>query len=1020
MLELLFQGFLEWMYGLTLEAWEYFSSVLLDLMSLDFAYLRTHMPIIDTIMEIMLAVGWALLIGNLVFQAVKGMVTGLGFEAEDPKLLFTRTFVFAFLLLASPQICRIGLDMTSTVIELLEMPDAVDITFADEASFVGLTSSWLLVILCGIIVMFQTFKLIMEMAERYFVLAVLTITAPLAFGMGGSRNTSDIFTGWCRMFGSMLLLMALNVVFMKMLLSVLSFYPSGLDVLPWMVLVITVVKVAKKADSIISRIGLNPAMTGDSLGRGVPGALAYTVIRSMASNVARTVGKGGGRGAAASGSGPPNAPRTGGPSGSRAGTATNTSHINAQNSASQQTSVRNGSPQENSSQQTAQQNANTQQSASQHTNAQSSSSTGSAAQTLQANTRHHSSRNTSVPHGTRRSPSYVNQKSNKSAASSNSSAVQSSNSQNTQSVHAPQNQTTNIPAAVAAAVPAGSVVRGARNLPGKPSSGAKPVHASPAAASAPKQGTAKTPAPINGTTHLVSGNTQSAQQSIQNQNQQHSQQATSQNAAMAAPAQQEYRPAAHAEPVIHSANTPVSAGVPKAETGTMQPNSGTAGNKPATNVPAARSTGVTPGMAGTPQASIGGRYTQQETQAVRSADQSQSASSTQTKLSASHQEQTSARQSEMRSTNRERSPVPPQTSSASVGTHNGTQPHTAAPSQAPAQSKPADIRSTNRQPASATTPAEAVHAGSAPVVQAGANTTMHSQKSGNVMASSSPQTNVQVEQRSTQRSTVHSSASSPQLTGNAPTAQQEQSAAPKATTVPGTAPQTPNARQNTELRSSQRPPVSASSQPVPPSGGKSTPASARQASTSVGSSHVEQRATQRPATSPTPPAPAGNAPSSNTAPTQVSAGTPQQGARQSRNAAPITPATVVIGGDHTSPARQESRPSASATKSSPQVKRPVPAQQESPRTATGKKERPAPQHNGMAGTAPHSVPQRTPEIPIRTTAQQEQAPFPKKTFIPLSGKQPESIPSHLDLKQEPQKSTKRPADPVEGGSNVTE
>ena len=157
--------------------------------------------------------------------------------------------------------------MTSTVIELLQMPDAVDITFADEASFGGLTGSWLLVVICGIIVMFQTFKLIMEMAERYFILAVLTITSPLAFGMGGSRNTSDIFTGWCRMFGSMCLLMATNVMFVKMLLSVLSYYPSGLDVLPWMVLVVTIVKVAKKADSILARIGLNPAMTGDPLGR---------------------------------------------------------------------------------------------------------------------------------------------------------------------------------------------------------------------------------------------------------------------------------------------------------------------------------------------------------------------------------------------------------------------------------------------------------------------------------------------------------------------------------------------------------------------------------------------------------------------------------------------------------------------------------------------------------------------------------------------------------------------------------
>ena len=57
------------------------------------------------------------------------MAAGLGFDAEDPKLLFTRTFAFSFLLVASPQICELGLNMTSAVIELLQMPDAVDITF---------------------------------------------------------------------------------------------------------------------------------------------------------------------------------------------------------------------------------------------------------------------------------------------------------------------------------------------------------------------------------------------------------------------------------------------------------------------------------------------------------------------------------------------------------------------------------------------------------------------------------------------------------------------------------------------------------------------------------------------------------------------------------------------------------------------------------------------------------------------------------------------------------------------------
>lgn len=405
MLELLFQGFIEWIYGLILECWEYFASVLFDLMSLDFAYLREHMPVIDTIRQIMLGVGWALLIGNLVFQATRGMAAGLGFDAEDPKLLFTRTFAFSFLLVASPQICELGLNMTSTVIELLQMPDAVDITFADEASFGGLTGSWLLVVICGIIVMFQTFKLIMEMAERYFILAVLTITSPLAFGMGGSRNTSDIFNGWCRMFGSMCLLMATNVMFVKMLLSVLSYYPSGLDVLPWMVLVVTIVKVAKKADSILARIGLNPAMTGDPLGRGFPGAMTMMVVRSMVSNAAHTLGRNGNQPRSGSGNSKPNAPT--GPRSGGAGSASNVnapSHANGyhHSTSAQQNSANPAFNQESISAQTVAAQTDTVQSATEKM-------AGAFPQAAPAGTgkQPNSTRKTAVPPGARRAPGHV-------------------------------------------------------------------------------------------------------------------------------------------------------------------------------------------------------------------------------------------------------------------------------------------------------------------------------------------------------------------------------------------------------------------------------------------------------------------------------------------------------------------------------------------------------------------------------------------------------------------------------------
>ena len=318
MLELIFQGFLEWAYGLVLECWEYFSTALLDIMSMDFAYLKSHVPVMDDIMQVLMAVGWALLIGNLVFQALKSMASGLGFEGEDPKLLFTRTFVFSFLLLASPQICGIGLGLTAKIIDLLQIPTAVHVTLVDESVFGHLAASWLLVILFGVIVMFKVFRLLLEIAERYVILAVLTMTAPLAFAMGGSKSTSDIFSGWCRMFGSMCVLMTTHVIFFKMLLSVLATVPSGLDVLPWIVLLLTIVKVARKADAIITRIGLNPAITGDSLGRMLPGALTYMIVRSATSRITRTIGRtagNGGRGGFYGASPRGRGPRTGGPSG---------------------------------------------------------------------------------------------------------------------------------------------------------------------------------------------------------------------------------------------------------------------------------------------------------------------------------------------------------------------------------------------------------------------------------------------------------------------------------------------------------------------------------------------------------------------------------------------------------------------------------------------------------------------------------------------------------------------------------
>ena len=141
-------------------------------------------------------------------------------------------------------------------------------------------------------------------------LAMLTITAPLA-AMGGSKSTSEIFTGWCRDIRQYVALDGDERDFLQNAAvcschSSQRFRCSPVDRAdPYDC------QVAGKQTPLPTRIGLNPAITGDSLGRGLPGTLTYMVVRSAASQITKAVGKSagnGGKGAA------PNAP-SGGPHG---------------------------------------------------------------------------------------------------------------------------------------------------------------------------------------------------------------------------------------------------------------------------------------------------------------------------------------------------------------------------------------------------------------------------------------------------------------------------------------------------------------------------------------------------------------------------------------------------------------------------------------------------------------------------------------------------------------------------------
>ena len=931
MLELLFQGFIEWIYGLILECWEYFASVLFDLMSLGFAYLREHMPVIDTIRQIMLGVGWALLIGNLVFQATRGMAAGLGFDAEDPKLLFTRTFAFSFLLVASPQICELGLNMTSTVIELLQMPDAVDITFADEASFGGLTGSWLLVVICGIIVMFQTFKLIMEMAERYFILAVLTITSPLAFGMGGSRNTSDIFNGWCRMFGSMCLLMATNVMFVKMLLSVLSYYPSGLDVLPWMVLVITIVKVAKKADSILARIGLNPAMTGDPLGRGFPGAMTMMAVRSMVSNAAHTIGRNGNQPRSGSGNSKPNAP-----TGPRSGGAGSTSNVNVPSHA-------NGYHHSTSAQQSGTNPAFNQESISAQTVAAQTDTVQSAAekmagafpQAAPAGTgkQPNSTRKTAVPPGTRRAPGHMAAPKNHAAptaaktspgapyhrADTSQPIMGGAGTQNTQQEQSVDSQSESHPRSSASV----------QNHAGVVSFGA----AGKTAGQNPLRSTNQPTGPAGKSYHSSNAQGQTVQ----------AESAQQRSTFVQPPDTQRGAPGMAAAPNAMPNNSVLPSATPRS---------------PAQPV----------GSAGMPNHPNGSqvRNTQAESVQQRSTFV-QAPNMAGAQPAAEHPS----------------SPTSPRSGMAGnpSAPHIGVQP-TSAPN-----------GTAGKQPAS-----HSADASRSALIRDTAGTGARPQQPGSPQNTPAPGT------AGTQRTSIGGRYTQPvqqttrvSANGNTQITQQNHVSAQQSggTAQPSSGTRM-DGRSTTREHSAPTTPVS----PAAPSSNREAGTPPRSTARSDAARPAEQRASQRPI-----PAQSGSAekpiPQTGTQASPVSAASSE---RQSRKPAPPSAMGSMTA---SAPVSQESRGPQRSPAAESSAKRPVPQERKAgAQPEPQKKEQTLYHRPGAAGIAPTAVEINTEAAPAAQKPAAEKAA--KKPFVPLTGRTPESIPSHLDLHEASQKTTKRP------------
>ena len=284
MLDWIFEGIVTWVSSIASELMDAVSRVFLDALGTDMDAMEGYFPFVTKAFEVMQYMAWAVLFLITVWQLFRvfgGPIT----EAENPWQLLLRSALFALLVGAARPIFTMALDIArAPYTALMEVSmEAEDFTFAgiEEALKNGLTTivstvsvvGPILILVLLIALGWNYFKLLLECVERYIVVGVLCYTSPLAFAMGGSKATNQVFKSWCRMVGSQLLLLVLNVWFLRAFDSSVGQFignggalaGGGGSVFLWLFCALAFLKTAQKFDSYLAAMGLNVAQTGSSM-----------------------------------------------------------------------------------------------------------------------------------------------------------------------------------------------------------------------------------------------------------------------------------------------------------------------------------------------------------------------------------------------------------------------------------------------------------------------------------------------------------------------------------------------------------------------------------------------------------------------------------------------------------------------------------------------------------------------------------------------------------------------------------
>ena len=225
-------GIVGWFAQQYMDALDLINISVLGLLGYDMQSFLKYFPAAETMYSIFVALAIGIILLNWVWQLFKNFGLVAGVEAEDPIKLSIKSFLFILLAYFSDEIVTIALKIGGTPYVWLMTAEMPPIDFGSFNSIIILMISSLLTVgvlsLIALIVMlilvWNYLKLLFITAERYVMLGFLIFTAPVAFAMGSSQSTSNIFKSWCRMLGGQLFLLIMNVWCLRLFTNMIGHF----------------------------------------------------------------------------------------------------------------------------------------------------------------------------------------------------------------------------------------------------------------------------------------------------------------------------------------------------------------------------------------------------------------------------------------------------------------------------------------------------------------------------------------------------------------------------------------------------------------------------------------------------------------------------------------------------------------------------------------------------------------------------------------------------------------------------